>query len=131
MQGKPREQSLLEANAGFYEAFSSLDLEAMGRLWLQAEDVVCVHPGWAPLYGWVAVRESWRRIFENTERMAFVLADARATLEDGGSVGHVDVIENICGHGDGGRTLAAAAARNSFRWLDGHWLMTAHLATPS
>ena len=131
MQEKPTEQSILEANAGFYEAFSNLDLEAMGRLWLQVDQVVCVHPGWAPLYGWVAVRESWRRIFDNTERMAFVLAGARATVGDGGSIGHVDVIENIRGHGVSGETLAAAAARNSFCWVDGRWLMTAHLATPT
>lgn len=57
--------ALLIANAGFYTALSLADFALMQRLWLDTPEAVCVHPGWPALYGWDAIRASWRQIFEN------------------------------------------------------------------
>ena len=62
---------VVEANARFYRAFEALDVSAMDEAWAHGEHVKCVHPGWPLLTGWDAVRESWARIFENTEEMRF------------------------------------------------------------
>jgi len=47
-----------ETNARFYRAVESRDLDAMEALWLHADYVRCVHPGWCLLSGWDAVRQS-------------------------------------------------------------------------
>jgi SnoaL-like domain len=49
---------LIEANARFYRAFESFDLGQMEQVWSHADHVRCIHPGWALLAGWDAVRES-------------------------------------------------------------------------
>ena len=54
------------ANTRFYQAFETLDLAQMDRVWAHGEHVKCVHPGWPILVGWDAVRSSWETIFENT-----------------------------------------------------------------
>ena len=55
-----------EANARFYRAFETLDIAEMDQVWVHAEHARCVHPGWALLCGWEAVRHSWQTIFTNT-----------------------------------------------------------------
>ena len=68
-----------QANARFYQAFETLDLARMERVWAHDEHVKCVHPGWPILIGWEAVRSSWATIFENTGEMRFTLSDVRAS----------------------------------------------------
>ena len=43
------EQAVLLANEAFYRAFTDRDEEAMRELWAVETEVVCIHPGWAPL----------------------------------------------------------------------------------
>ncbi|MCH7766008.1 MAG: hypothetical protein IH916_05570, partial [Acidobacteria bacterium] len=40
------EEKVLAANRRFYTAMDSLDLEGMEAVWLHADWVKCVHPGW-------------------------------------------------------------------------------------
>ena len=75
--------ALLAANQEFYLAFSGLDIDHMARVWSGGEDDLCVHPGWLPLRGWNAIRTSWEQIFQNTERMDFILTNPVASFEDG------------------------------------------------
>ena len=51
--------SVQEANKVFYEAFETLDIQKMDKLWLQDDSVKCVHPGWEICSGWPDVRDSW------------------------------------------------------------------------
>ncbi|MEW6133267.1 MAG: nuclear transport factor 2 family protein [Pseudomonadota bacterium] len=53
-----------EAEAAFYAAFSSADIEAMKRVWSDSALTVCIHPMSAPLYGHAAIVESWTAILE-------------------------------------------------------------------
>jgi ketosteroid isomerase-like protein len=52
-------------NDAFYLAFNARDIEQMSALWSRECPVVCIHPGWPPLYGYEEVMQSWSRIFEN------------------------------------------------------------------
>lgn len=51
-----------EAEAAFYAAFSSADIEAMSSVWADSAQAVCLHPMSAPIYGHAAIIESWSNI---------------------------------------------------------------------
>ena len=56
------EAAVLFANDAFYNAFTKHDLGTLDALWARETPIVCIHPGWAPLYGREAVMESWANI---------------------------------------------------------------------
>jgi SnoaL-like domain len=66
-----------KVNGEFYRAFESLSIEKMDKLWKHNENVVCIHPGWDLFTGWLAIRESWIRIFENTEMIRFTITNIK------------------------------------------------------
>jgi ketosteroid isomerase-like protein len=53
----------------FYEAFARAETEALMIVWAEDEEVCCVHPASAPLYGYAAIRAAWDAIFRNSTRM--------------------------------------------------------------
>jgi ketosteroid isomerase-like protein len=53
-----------EAEAAFYAAFSSADIETMKQVWADSANAVCIHPMSAPLYGHAAIVESWANILK-------------------------------------------------------------------
>ena len=116
-----------EANARFYRAFETLDIEEMDRVWVRGEHARCVHPGWPLLCGWDAVRASWERIFENTGEMRFTLADVRVSV--GGDLAWVTCTENILSEVNGRVAVTAVLATNVFeRDADG-WRIVHHHAS--
>ena len=46
-------------------------------MWLPADFIKCIHPGWELLTGWERIMESWRLIFENTVSIHFDLGRRR------------------------------------------------------
>ena len=54
-----------ECEHAFYEALDGGDAAALAELWLEDDDVVCVHPGGPRLTGHGAVRASWAAILSN------------------------------------------------------------------
>ncbi len=119
--------ALADANGRFYRAFEELDVIAMDAVWMHAEHVTCVHPGWPLLVGWSAVRESWRAIFTNTAEMRFTLSDVRA--EAAGVLGWVTCTENILSDVRGRVAVTAILATNLFARVDDAWLMVHHHAS--
>jgi ketosteroid isomerase-like protein len=116
-----------EANARFYRAFETLDIEEMDRVWVHGEHACCVHPGWPLLHGWDAVRTSWQRIFANTGEMRFTLADVNVTV--GGDFAWVTCTENILSEVNGRVAVTAILATNLFeRGADG-WRIVHHHAS--
>jgi ketosteroid isomerase-like protein len=53
----------------FYESFSRANIDEMMSSWCEDEEVCCVHPGAAPMYGYAAVRSAWAAIFRNSPAM--------------------------------------------------------------
>src|SRR5262245_19858380 len=120
------EDEVIEANARFYRAFEALDVAAMDEAWAHGEHVKCVHPGWPLLTGWEAVRESWARIFENTEEMRFTISDVDVVLS--GDAGWVTCTENILSEGHGRLSDKQILAHNILQRAVNGRLKIHHLA---
>jgi ketosteroid isomerase-like protein len=121
-------EDVTNANKEFYEAFQSLALERMESVWLKEDYVKCVHPGWNLLVGYDSVMESWRRIFENTDQIRFVLADVEVEVR--GSLAWVVLTENLASELPGGRsTEGAVLATNLFEKRDRVWYLIHHHAS--
>jgi ketosteroid isomerase-like protein len=116
--------AVLAANQAFYDAFEAADLDAMSALWEHSERVACTHPGWATLRGWGGIVASWYAIFQNPQRLQFILTEPFAMAE--GDVGWVTVNENLLD----GQLGSTVAALNVFLRTESGWLMVAHHGSP-
>jgi hypothetical protein len=111
---------VLDANAAFYRAFASRDLEAMDALWSRHAHVVCVHPGWDALRGRDEVMDSWRAILTGGESPEVGCSHAFAQV-------HGDVAIVICHeHLPGGHLVAT----NVFVRESQGWRLVHHQASP-
>jgi ketosteroid isomerase-like protein len=111
-------------NSKFYGAFESLSIEKMEEVWSHTDDTVCVHPGWDLFNGWLAIRESWLRIFENTDSIRFVITNTRTRVV--GDLAIVVCLENIESIVDGETIKFGVVATNIFERRGNRWLMTHH-----
>jgi len=112
--------AVLSANLEFYRAFAGRDAVAMETIWATDAPVVCVHPGWTPVVGRVAVLESWRHILANPEAPSVMCHDDRAFLY--GDVATVLCEEEL----DTGHLVAT----NIFVREGKSWRMVHHQASP-
>ena len=87
------EQTIEEINTRFYKAFESLSIEKMDEVWKHSDDTVCIHPGWEMFTSWTAIRESWLRIFENTNMIKFFLTNVKIKAFE--KIAIVVCLENI------------------------------------
>jgi hypothetical protein len=78
-----------EINNRFYQAFQSLSIEQMDRIWDNGDDIVCLHPGWELFTGWLAIRESWVTIFQNTTSIKFLITITKVHLPN-------DLVISVC-----------------------------------
>ena len=86
-------EGVKQANQRFYDAFGALDVAALDEICVDSEQALCIHPGWQPLVGWETIRESWRRIFDNTTLMHFNIRYINVVVE--GDCGWVTCVEGI------------------------------------
>lgn len=120
------------ANAAFYAAFESRDLDAMAEVWEHSDRIAATHPGWPTLHGWARVAGSWDAIFHNTAFIQFVLTDEQVHVA--GEVAWVTLDENILQANtsrEGGEDVAElqgarVAAVNVFVFDGGRWRMVVH-----
>ena len=117
-------EAVLAANAAFYDAFERQDLTAMGEVWSDGDDVICVHPGWPRLTGRDRVMESWAAIFRGPQRLQFILTDEQVTLA--GDSAWVALDENLLD----GPAAGVVAAINVFVRVGGAWRMVVHHGSP-
>jgi ketosteroid isomerase-like protein len=59
-----------EAEEAFYEAIGEANLDALMAVWSDDEEIVCIHPTGQRMDGPVAIRQSWRAIFEHNPRFS-------------------------------------------------------------
>lgn len=123
------EEAVAAANERFYRALEANDLDAMSDVWLHAEWVKCVHPGWDLLIGWEAVRASWAGIFAGGSRMRVSATEVEIKLE--GNFAVVSCYENLAVFLD--RTSAPVSARttatNLFQRVGDDWKLIHHHAS--
>ncbi|MGH9062299.1 MAG: nuclear transport factor 2 family protein [Acidimicrobiales bacterium] len=108
------------ANRRYYDAFETVDLDAMSAIWEHSDRVVCTHPGWSTLRGWGSVAASYFALFGNGSALQFVLTNEHTVIA--GETGWVSVDENLLGD-DTGVTVAAL---NVFVSAGDGWRMVAH-----
>ncbi|MDN3353893.1 nuclear transport factor 2 family protein [Actinomadura sp. DC4] len=128
--------SAVEAvNAEFYAAFESADLDRMGLVWAdgpQAEEVVCVHPGWPLLRGRGTVLRSWALIMANTPYIQFVLTDTQVRVS--GDQAILTCSENIItAVEESANALTSGGSvvtTNAFIRTDEGWRMWLHHGSP-
>jgi ketosteroid isomerase-like protein len=120
-------QDVIEANARFYRAFESLDIELMAEVWARGEHVKCVHPGWGLLSGWDAVKASWELIFSNTREIRFTLTEVRVHVRN--PLAWVVLTENLMSRAQDDVTATSVLATNIYEKTDGAWKMIHHHAS--
>lgn len=118
-----------EAEAAFYAAFESGDLEAMMAVWVDDESIVCIHPGSIRLSGPAEVRESWRQIFAGGRRLRFRITDLRATRA-GQTTVH-SLYEYVAVAGVAGEAGPVIATNIYVATADGWRLWMHHASTPA
>jgi ketosteroid isomerase-like protein len=135
------EDEVRAANAAFYAAFESLDLDEMAEVWERSDRASVTHPGWPTLRGWAKVAGSWEAIFVNTPYIQFVLTDEVVSIA--GGVAWVTVDENILqaqspldggelSPSDEGSEISGSlvAATNVFAHDGDRWRMVVHHGSP-
>jgi uncharacterized protein (TIGR02246 family) len=120
-------EEIREVNERFYRAFESLDLTEMETVWAKEPYVRCIHPGWALLSGWDAVRASWEAIFRNTVEIRFTITDVHVHVE--GSLAWVTCTEDILSETRGNIGVTSVIATNIFEQQGSRWLMIHHHAS--
>jgi ketosteroid isomerase-like protein len=118
------EKEVAKANETFYRAFESLDINEMEKVWAKGAQIQCGHPGWRVLRGWGAVMESWRRIFENTPAIRFMLTDV--SIQVRGNLAWVTLYENINSSVEGQAVSVTVLTTNIFQKEDEGWRMLHH-----
>ncbi len=115
---------LYQANEGFYHAFETLDIKAMEKIWVKGPYIQCIHPGWGLLKGWDPVMGSWRRIFESTQEIHFLLSEVQIRIHD--SLGWLTLYENITSRSGDEVVTGTVLATNIFEKRPAGWLMIHH-----
>jgi len=117
------------ANEGFYRALENASLDAMSAVWLHADWVKCVHPGWDLIVGWEPVRESWRQIFDGKTGMRVAATEVQITVE--GDFALVSCYEVLAIFLDDAHAPVSArtTATNLFQRVAGEWRMIHHHAS--
>lgn len=123
-----RIEEVTRANRAFYEAFESLDVAQMDKIWVHQEYVTCIHPGWSLRSGWPAVRDSWVLIFNNTFSMTFELTEVQVQVA--GDIGWVICTENLSSRQGEQSIESRVLATNLFERIGDEWLMIHHHGSP-
>jgi ketosteroid isomerase-like protein len=119
----PAEDDVLAANAAFYAAFEAGDMDAMSDVWEHSDRAECVHPGWTRLTGWGAISASFFALFQNGQRLQFILTNQRVDVDADSVLAWVSCDENILSEQVGG----TVAALNLFaRDGAGAWHLVVH-----
>jgi ketosteroid isomerase-like protein len=121
-------EEVTQANQQFYEAFESLDVAHMDRIWLQQDYVTCIHPGWTQRVGWPAVRDSWVLIFNNTFSMKFELTEIQ--IQVAGDVAWVICTENITSRQGEATRESQVLATNLYERVGKAWKIIHHHGSP-
>ena len=113
---------ILYANKAFFVAFSTASFDLMKKVWSSSEEIVCIHPGWAPLYGQEAVMQSWSNILMGGHTPKITCHNAIAHFLK------FDLCFVTCFESLQGGTMAAT---NIFLNEENSWKMIHHHAAPT
>jgi len=127
MDIKPSDD-VLKANSRFYKALGEGNLNSMTEIWLNEPKAKCVHPGWPMLYGWEAIKESWKNIFEAGGPAHIDISDVRIHIS--GELAWVICIERVSQRVGAQTRLGYAQSTNVFEYSGSSWRLVIHHASP-
>jgi len=116
-----------EAEAAFYAAFATRDLDAMMRVWVESDDAVCIHPMGERIVGRAGIAASWQEIFRGDGPMRFTLSEPRHVTHETISVHYVH--EDIR-FGPGFTERSRVIATNVYVKTARGWRIQAHHGSP-
>jgi ketosteroid isomerase-like protein len=114
-----------ECEQAFYDALESADIEAVGDVWLDDDDVCCVHPGGTRLVGSAAVRSSLAALLSNGPVQ--IRTVSRRCFESP-TLALTSVIEEVIVVQGGSRQMVHVIATNAFTKTPAGWKMVLHHA---
>jgi len=110
-----------EAEIAFYEAIERADIQALGSVWSQDDNIVCIHPGANRIEGRAQVLESFSDMFASSPTIGFSISDALQTESDGLAIHLVrEEIELD------GQLISVMVSTNIYHLEDGGWRMLLH-----
>jgi ketosteroid isomerase-like protein len=112
-----------ECEQAFYEALDGADIDALSELWLQDDDVACIHPGSARIVGYAAVRASWAAILATGPLRVRILA---RRAHESPTLAVSTLIEELVIAHPGGRRVVHVLATNAFTKTPAGWKMVLH-----
>ena len=112
----------------FYDAFSNCDLEKMMSVWLDSNEISCIHPGSSALVGTSQITLSWQQIFNPISKRFFDVKEINQIRT--GSFCVRLVKENIY-LGEKNFAAPPVYATNIYRKFDSSWFMISHHASMS
>jgi ketosteroid isomerase-like protein len=117
-----------ECEAAFYEALEAADADAVAELWLDDEDVTCIHPQGPRLLGHAAVVASWRAILGNGPVQ--LRPKLRKSIDTPTLALH-SVIEEIIVTEGRTQQVVHVFATNAYMKTPAGWKMILHHASPA
>jgi ketosteroid isomerase-like protein len=117
-----------ECEQAFYDAMESADIDAVGEVWLDDDDVCCIHPGGARLVGGAAVRGSLAALLSNGPVQ--IRTVSRKCFESP-TLAVTNVIEEVVVVQGGSRQLVHVIATNAYTKTQAGWKMVLHHAAPA
>ncbi len=115
------------AEAAFYAAFETRDLEAMMAVWADDDSIACIHPLSAPLDGRAAVAAGWRSMFEAAGQFRIQVEIAHEIRE---STQVVRIVREYLLIGQEAGPRPPILATNLYRKQGEGWHMVLHHASP-
>jgi ketosteroid isomerase-like protein len=117
-----------ECEQAFYDAMESADVDAVGDVWLDDDDVCCIHPGGARLAGSAAVRSSFSSLLSNGPVQ--IRTVSRKCFESP-TLAVTNVIEEVIVVQGKSRQVVHVIATNAFVKTPSGWKMVLHHAAPA
>jgi ketosteroid isomerase-like protein len=121
-------KEVLRVNERFYEALQSGRLDLMEELWVKEQRAKCIHPGWPMLFGWEAIKQSWKNIFDSGGPTKIRISNV--TVEISGDLAWVTCIEHISHLIRNQIQTSMAQATNIFERHGSLWFIIHHHASP-
>lgn len=121
-------EEVLRINEIFYRALENGKLDLMEEVWLKDTRAKCIHPGWPMLWGWEAIRQSWKNIFDSGAPIKVQISNV--AVEISGDLAWVTCIEHISYVIRDQIQINLAQATNIFERQGSRWLMIHHHASP-
>ncbi|MBK1714300.1 YybH family protein [Rubrivivax gelatinosus] len=115
-----------EAEAAFYEALAAGDLGRVMALWVDDEDVLCVHPGGGRVVGVAAIRASYEVMLGDGGLP--ILTEALHRMQRADCAVH-HLVERIAVDTARGRSELRVLATNVYLKTALGWRLAAHHAT--